>query len=1129
MRFLAVLKWALAFLVLTAVITGGAGFWVIQHGNDWIRQQILAEFDRTTSDLELHFDRLQLLSTNAIRLTGLELRDRARNRVVLRAASVQIVLEESLLLERQKVVVRDIHAIGIDVLLRRTAEGTWNWQEYRFAARPVDQPLIPPSVVLEKLRASIQLHHGDDIPQASLLVSTPLLQAVPSSGETYEFAGYLSLPGTGDLLLSGECDLKQLTWSLGGRVQNVVANQSLLEIVRSTAPGLTENLQQLDSAMAYHLPRPTPVQKASAEQATAAIVIGDSGVSPRFHGVMDVDFLIERRPESPVTDLRLKVDVRDGQISSPVIPLKFTDVRAKFFWSNSDVRFELINARDGDALITGVATIPMSTASVLPKAVIHLENFPITHELKPFFSEKSQRFFDHFQPAGKVSGDVELRRFPSGVWLPVMLKGQASEVSLLFHRFRYPISDVTATIEQQPLPESASSLQDVVFDFLAAGDIGGKSISAKGLIRNPGPAQELQVDIVVPSLIVDGRFRNALDEKIRRPMENINLSGVASGTMRCTRAPGLDQPIQFDLAARLEQGRIRFRNFPFDVEDLTGRLEYRSPDRRWNFSDLSGRHKTAKLTGEGSFRGLPEPGELQLSVRTENAELGPDLYNALPESSRSVWRMINPEGRVDLTTHIAWTADPEHKPVIQIDDVHVYDAQIYPRPFPLRMNIRSARLSYDPNDPQFAGTQHCTIHSLHAEHDGAEITASGWATLDVDRLWQLHLNDVNAIDLQPDDSLRAALPESWRENLSRLSPAGRVSLESSELDFRGIEQGDAPATAAWNATLRMKECEINAGLDLKRVSGIVRARGTWDGYQLLNAGSIRLDRAEVLDMIVAGINGPYTMTDQELVLGNRDVILGKTRPRDVPAEERIQAQTYGGSLEMDAQINLRAGSRYRFFAELRNALLEAYAARHLSGQPNLRGVVNSWIFVEGSGESSANLTGKGQLQINPAALYEVPVVLEMLSALNQLNFTVPDRTAFRFALMSFEIRDRTFVLDPVDLVGDALSLRGRGSISFAGDVVLDFFSRPPRPRGIPLAGVLPSLATQWVNVKVRGSINNPHVNVRNRIKIDDSLRQFLVGQPNPEAPIPGLSIPAIFGFQAPPPNRLNTDAPPNGP
>ena len=37
------------------------------------------------------------------------------------------------------------------------------------------------------------------------------------------------------------------------------------------------------------------------------------------------------------------------------------------------------------------------------------------------------------------------------------------------------------------------------------------------------------------------------------------------------------------------------------------------------------------------------------------------------------------------------------------------------------MNISEAKLSYKPNDPEFAGVHHCTIESLKAEHEGSPI------------------------------------------------------------------------------------------------------------------------------------------------------------------------------------------------------------------------------------------------------------------------------------------------------------------------------------------------------------------------------------------------------------------------
>ena len=69
--------------------------------------------------------------------------------------------------------------------------------------------------------------------------------------------------------------------------------------------------------------------------------------------------------------------------------------------------------------------------------------------------------------------------------------------------------------------------------------------------------------------------------------------------------------------------------------------------------------------------------------------------------------------------------------------------------------------------------------------------------------------------------------------------------------------------------MRLKQCAVSAGLDLTNVSGMVVANGIWDGYHLQNSGRIRLDQAKVLEMTITDIDGPYTMSEDELVLGCR--------------------------------------------------------------------------------------------------------------------------------------------------------------------------------------------------------------------------------------------------------------------
>ncbi|MFN9038040.1 MAG: hypothetical protein ACK5YO_17190, partial [Planctomyces sp.] len=277
------------------------------------------------------------------------------------------------------------------------------------------------------------------------------------------------------------------------------------------------------------------------------------------------------------------------------------------------------------------------------------------------------------------------------------------------------------------------------------------------------------------------------------------------------------------LTGNVRNSKLRFRSFPYDVENLSGLVKFQSKEKRWTFENLAGRHGEAQLSGQGTFMGLPTPGTLNLTVQSQNAKLDADLFNALPPASRTVWSIINPEGRVDLTTLISWTAAPGSKPSVSLQNVHVYEARICPQPFPYPMAISSAKLSFVPDAPEFSGRQHCEIHSLNAQHEGSQISASGWAEVSPDGEWQLHLNDVNASRLRPDDELRAALPDSWRQFLSRLGQAGQISIESSEIDFRGMVDQSAAPTAAWRVNCLLEGCELNAGLGLTNVNGRVRA------------------------------------------------------------------------------------------------------------------------------------------------------------------------------------------------------------------------------------------------------------------------------------------------------------------
>ncbi|MCA9085825.1 MAG: hypothetical protein KDA81_17315, partial [Planctomycetaceae bacterium] len=885
---------------------------------------------------------------------------------------------------------------------------------------------------------------------------------------------------------------------------------------RATAPEMEGRLEEIDQ----RLERILPVAEGSTRPSGAALVIGnDSSIAPQFFGVLDVDFDAHGGPQQAVPDFRLRVEVRDGRIGSAAIPMTLTDVQARFYRDNNNIIFRLDDARGGETRLSGGFEMLTTPDAPPGKAWFDVKDFPVSMKLRPLLPEKTQRLFDAFQPEGFLSARGQVLQRSDGTWMPENVTGSVRGGTAVYHRFRYAASDIQATLQQRPFQttaaqgtEPALTDRDVLFDVRVAGNIGEHRFDCGGWWRNPGIDNESRFEMQVPDLPIDGPFRNALEAKQLAVIESLNLDGNLHANLVFYRPPGKDRVTQTYVDAVLTNGSMRFARFPYDVTDLSGRVTFDLLKKRWEFHDLAGRHGDGRLMGQGTFVGEPAPGQLHLVVTAQGAALNADLYNALPRSQRHLWNMVQPEGFCDLTTDIHWTAIPGQPPLVRFPEeapVRIYNTRIRPVPFPLDMFIREAVVSFNPNDVRFAGVQHCTIHSFNALHDESPIRATGWAEVKPEGEWQVHFNDITATNLRPDDNLRAALPQSWRQSLSRLTSSGSVSVENSEIDFRGLTSGQCNTTARWDMNLRFRDCVMNAGLDVSQVYGKVTAQGVWDGAHLDNVGVIQLETAQVLDMPITSVNGPYSLTEKELILGARDVFTQKDLTT-ISRDRRIKARAYGGEVLLDALVDLSPDGQYRLFTEVTGALLEAYAALHIPEQKNLRGVVKAWMSLVGSGDTPAGIQGEGQLQISPAALYELPVIVKLFGALSQLKFNVQDRTAFDYALLDFKVRNEAFEFERVDLVGESISLRGRGSVGFGGDVLLDFYSRPPRPTAASIP-ILNRLLTQWTKVEVRGTTSRPQTTARPLGQIDQGVQQFLTAfNPVPGSPVPMLTAPRFF-------------------
>lgn len=1117
MKYLPVFNWMIKWSLLAILLVGAAGIYVWKNGHSLVHSQLIKKFDEIAPDLLLQIARTEVQGTEAVILHDVQLLEKASQRPLFRAKQIHLDIDSNQLLNHQRLILNQVTLTNPDILVIRKEDGTWNWQDYTF--RPPEVRGTLPAIVIQDARVQLTLNHGAGLPTARLLLACPSAQAIPESADSYDFEGALDLPGAGLLKLSGAADFVSKKWHIGGAVKDITADERLMQLATKADPRLQAKLKDFDAVLASTLPV-TPT--ATADNSGAALQLGhDRRFAPQFLGTLDVDFHVASNPETQVPDFKLLVGVKDGRIASAALPFGLDRVQARFYKDNQNLEFQLTQAKVADANLTGRLLMPSENPQDAVAEFV-VERFPINGQLRPILPEKTQRLFDAYEPEGSISVRGRLTRTVDGRWQPEDIFAALHSTEVNYEKFQYPTTISGTLIQRKTSTDVAAlnaaplSLELLTLDVHLDGQFEQHPFQVNGWWKNPGERGELQLQLDIADFPLDGKFRNALLPVQQKVVDTLNLKGKATGSVVFVRPPGLNKITHPFAKAVVSDGNIRLSKFPYDITDFSGELTYHGPTKHWTFDRLSGKHGDATITADGSFHGLPAPGVLQLKLKAQRAALDADLYNALSAQQRNIWSMLSPQGFCDLTADIHWTALPGQSAIVKFPEqspIRIYDTKIKAAPFPYDLNIQEAFVSFDPNDARKAGVQRCEIHSFRATHENSPIRASGWFEAKPNQEWQLHLSDLYASRLKPDNDLRAALPATWQEALSRMYNQGTISIVDSELDFRGDIEGARNPTACWNMTMNLNDCTINAGLDVSEIEGRVTAHGVWDGFHLQNTGRIRLDTAAALEMPFTNIEGPYSVNDIELVLGSRRLFEPNQERASVAKEQRINANAYGGNLLLDAVVDLSEEGRYRFFTELQDARLESYAALHIPDQADLRGVVTAWMSLSGFGDDPADVSGEGQLLISPAALYELPVMVKVLGAITQGNPNINDRTAFTYALVKFDVAEEQFKMNRIDLAGEEISFRGQGSVGFEGAVNLDFYSQPPRRRAMSLP-IINELFTRWTKIEVRGTTTRPQTTPKALGQLDENMRQFLQPfNPRPNGQVPSLQVPRLFPMQ----------------
>ena len=177
--------------------------------------------------------------------------------------------------------------------------------------------------------------------------------------------------------------------------------------------------------------------------------------------------------------------------------------------------------------------------------------------------------------------------------------------------------------------------------------------------------------------------------------------------------------------------------------------------------------------------------------------------------------------------------------------------------------------------------------------------------------------------------------------------------------------------------------------------------------------------------------------------------------------------------------------------------LEQFAKQNASVGADVSGAAQAALSLHGEGTDLAGLPrGAGTVEVRNGKLYKLPLLLDLLK---WLGLRAPDGTAFEDVRVRFGIDGDRVQVHDLDLVGNAVSLRGQGTVGLYGDNLnLDLNTDWAR-----LGQLLPPGLSEWprnlsdqlLKIKVRGSVKDIRFEQELVPAVSEPLKRVFNGTP----------------------------------
>ncbi len=822
-----------------------------------------------------------------------------------------------------------------------------------------------------------------------------------------------------------------------------------------------------------------------------------------LQGYLDVAGRVRWDTKGGLVPIFVTVELLRAELRPPFVPYALRGLQGKATLTERGIVIEELEGSlgGGRVTLTGKAefmgpwlSIQESFKLAVWSLGLKIDSFQLDHRTREAVPPRVRAILEEYRVDGPVSLSLavkDCRVFPprpEDVLASVRFEG----VQFIYQKFPYVVSDVRGEV----LIEKGR----VTIEHPIVGKNGPIVASVAGRGAALSPHGDIEIVIKADNVPLDEKFRAALPREVHAIWDDFQLVGFARGVITISRdarvgvTPGPDGALPEPLMPRVTVDavptnvRMSYRYFPYEINNITGKVHFDTLRGLLTFEALTGKHKDQILQGAGAVelekpRANGQSGTIfKVELESNDLAVDDDLVNAISEESRGLIEDFNFKGHVRAGVSIHSTERSEVEVTAELD---VLDASVAYKLFPYPLTLVKGRLRILADSTLvFEDLSTTDESSPRVVFSGKLTQGGGQRTLGFDfdlarlkfdeRLIEalpLHLQNF-VTNMRLGGTFKGRLTGSYSFDSAhpewfRITYSGKdVSSEDASVDFGlnihnmlakgsfvGFKDADQPhqlvgevnVESAWFNRLHLTKGEIDFALGAEHpVLAVLRTGGRIPGRDYMPPASIA-----------------RTLTPERM-------------------EDTFQMLVHSGDLYggiVDGFMFVETSGQRNMGADFVGSGFElARAAEDIFGvqSPRTRGTAKGKLSFTGQQGSFMEIKGTGEGLIEKAELVELPIFLGILSLIFGDNSS---RHFFNEVRLKYNIKDGQFVApkDGIDVRSPGLKLEGGGKMDFVGN--LDLTLEPSIfDTKIPILEQVLSLVKKGLaQVRITGDLTKPRV------------------------------------------------------